>query len=665
MLCACTAPLSLATTNKARTFLVLQIRSSLHAIAIFACFIVAIALTAHIYWPGLDGPLLLDDGPNIFTYTDMPRLDIQSLTYVATHNNSGMLGRPIPSMSFGLTRFIHGDGSYWFKYENLMLHLICGSLLFWLALRLASSPKANLSQKQGVGIALVTTSIWLLHPLFVSTVLYSVQRIAILSTLFSLCAMLSYVIIRQNLNRRPLIGLIALVILYLVFVPLSVLSKETGALIPPLILSIELFLFGFKTESHREKIALFTFIASFVLIPILGGVFYFTTHLDSLLSGYAGRDFSLTERLLSECNAMLLYLKQLLLPRLSDMTLLHDDFPIQRTWDLGTVASLCTLILLVSITPFIYRRSPLAGLGIAWFFVGHTLESTVLPLELVFEHRNYLPGYGILLAATSLSMKVFAAHTPYLAYIAPLCILSFLGTLTSTRVYEWSSYNSWLQAAIIDHPNSPRARNNLADYYVRHGRIDKALAEVEVIKKLLPDDSAPWLHQFLLTCGGKDIPPDAIEEASIRLASKPFTMYGFKMIDRLGNVVLTRECPAVPANVLKKLTAHLIGNPRTASDPSVLNIALWSHAKALMVLDDYPGAVEYSLKAYNAFPSSLNPLVTLAYWQTSKNKFAAADETIAMLKRANESPLIEEGAEIEKLIKFRNTFERNRAPAPN
>ena len=43
------------------------------------------------------------------------------------------------------------------------------------------------------------------------------------------------------------------------------------------------------------------------------------------------------------------------------------------------------------------RRFPLAAFGIVWFLIGHSLESTFIPLELVHEHRNYLPLLGILL----------------------------------------------------------------------------------------------------------------------------------------------------------------------------------------------------------------------------------------------------------------------------
>ena len=45
----------------------------------------------------------------------------------------------------------------------------------------------------------------------------------------------------------------------------------------------------------------------------------------------------------------------------------------------------------------VYRANPVlkpVAFGIAFFLGGHLLESTVLPLELYYEHRNYLPSFG-------------------------------------------------------------------------------------------------------------------------------------------------------------------------------------------------------------------------------------------------------------------------------
>ncbi len=44
------------------------------------------------------------------------------------------------------------------------------------------------------------------------------------------------------------------------------------------------------------------------------------------------------------------------------------------------------------------RRYPLLLLAVLFFLVGHSMESTLIPLEMVYEHRNYLPGMLVCLA---------------------------------------------------------------------------------------------------------------------------------------------------------------------------------------------------------------------------------------------------------------------------
>ena len=47
----------------------------------------------------------------------------------------------------------------------------------------------------------------------------------------------------------------------------------------------------------------------------------------------------------------------------------------------------------------VWRWGRYLAFGIAWFLVGHSIESTVFSLELYFEHRNYFPGVGLFLLA--------------------------------------------------------------------------------------------------------------------------------------------------------------------------------------------------------------------------------------------------------------------------
>jgi len=82
------------------------------------------------------------------------------------------------------------------------------------------------------------------------------------------------------------------------------------------------------------------------------------------------------------------------------------------------------------------RRSPLATFEILFLFAGHRLESTLIPLELAFEHRNYLPSLGLILAAADLIGSATGALARFRPVIAALGLLA-LFSLSFARSWVW------------------------------------------------------------------------------------------------------------------------------------------------------------------------------------------------------------------------------------
>ena len=120
-----------------------------------------------------------------------------------------------------------------------------------------------------------------------------------------------------------------------------------------------------------------------------------------LWAGYDLRSFTLFERLLTEGRVLWFYLGLIVFPQLEHLGLYHDDIAISTglftPWT--TLPALVGLAWLAFLSWWTRTRAPLVSFGIAWFLIGHAMESTVLPLEIAHEHRNYLPLLGILLAA--------------------------------------------------------------------------------------------------------------------------------------------------------------------------------------------------------------------------------------------------------------------------
>ena len=204
--------------------------------------------------------------------------------------------------------------------------------------------------------------------------------------------------------------------------PLSILSKETGILFPAYVAAYELII----RRSERGRLDKLGRVILVLSLLVAVGIFpYLASPFGQwILSGYEIRSFSLVERLLTESRVIWEYLGWIAFPSLGSFALFHDDIVVSTSltdpW--STLPALIGLLGLVFWVAFNSRRFPLAAFGIVWFLIGHSLESTFIPLELVHEHRNYLPLLGILLLPVvwldSLAAKPGVTRTLALTLVA-------------------------------------------------------------------------------------------------------------------------------------------------------------------------------------------------------------------------------------------------------
>ncbi len=100
----------------------------------------------------------------------------------------------------------------------------------------------------------------------------------------------------------------------------------------------------------------------------------------------------------------MMYLGQILLPLPSHMPFNYDQLTISRTLiePLTTLPALLAVIALLAWAGLWRTRRPVFACGVLLFFAGHLLTSTIIPVEMAFEHRNHLPLIGVLLALADL-----------------------------------------------------------------------------------------------------------------------------------------------------------------------------------------------------------------------------------------------------------------------
>jgi hypothetical protein len=392
---------------------------------------------------------------------------------------------------------------------NLVIHLLTGLGLFLFsrllvrAYRRCNAP--DFPEAASIWLPVVVSGLWLVHPLNLTSVLYIVQRMTSLATLFLVCGLCLYVAGRLRMldNRR---GLPLILTGLLVFGGLAIFSKENGVLLPLYMLVAEITLFRFRGSKGQADKTVIIFFLITVAIPAALLLLYLAMHPGAILGGYSGREFTLTERLLTESRVLVFYLKMIIIPSITELGLYHDDIAVSHGLldPPTTLYSMITLAGLLLGALLLLKKRPLVSLGILWFFVGHVLESTLFPLEIAHEHRNYLADYGILLAASiAVTQAPLRRLAPLIRTATPLLFLILFSSTTWLRASQWSDNINQAIYEARHHPESfravfaagrihgrlaiqgqPGSEDKAYAYLERAGKLDKVsiMSEVTMIK---------------------------------------------------------------------------------------------------------------------------------------------------------------------------------------
>lgn len=436
----------------------MRIRLFLTCLAVAASLIVIT-----IYWPGHAGGFIFDDFPNLVDDPDwkVTDLDPAHWWHAASNGISSSLGRPLAMLSFAINHYFTGLDTEALKLTNIVFHALNTTLVLLLCFSLIRLAIDNPSDDRYVAwVALFCALAWAIHPLQVSTVLYVIQRMEIGAHTGVFIALLCYLKARQQQieGRRawPWFTItICATLMGLGF-------KETAALLPVYTLTIEVCLLKFQSNRNQNArgliffyVACFTGASAIFLIQVLP---------SSLADwAYATRDFTLSQRLLTQPRVLMMYLGQIILPLPNQLLFYYDNFSISTSMfsPPSTFWSALTLALLVFVGLQLRRRRPLISLGLGWFIGAHLLTSNVIPLELAFEHRNYFGTLGILLAGTSAFQEVINRLNKDAQLGIGIACLLFLSAVCLLQVRTWSDPFRLASSLASRNPDSVRANYSL------------------------------------------------------------------------------------------------------------------------------------------------------------------------------------------------------------
>ena len=437
------------------------------------------ALVFAVYSNSLQVPFLFDDISNIKEnpHIQLAELSLKEIAEAAF--KSPLRNRPVANISFAFNYYLHGYEVFGYHLVNILIHLANGLLLYLFAKQTLRFPCISKRYKQSKWIPFVTTFIWLVHPIQIQSVTYVVQRMNSMAILFYMLSFLLYIKARsigpQNRSWALYTGSLLAGIL-------AFGSKEISATLPVFILVYEWFFFQDLDRSwlKRNLVRLLMLLPVLVLITIL----YLGIHpLERILATYEIRDFTLGQRVLTEFRVVIFYLSLLVLPLPSRLNLQHDFVLSNSIVDPpSTLIAIITVVLLLGLSICLARRDRLISFCILWFLGNLVIESSVIGLEIIYEHRNYLPSMLILLMVVSLALQYnrFQVHV-----IGVMCSVALLFAIwTYQRNYTWTDDLLLWQDSVEKSPSMARPRNNWANALSRRRQHSAAIEQLELAIQL-------------------------------------------------------------------------------------------------------------------------------------------------------------------------------------
>lgn len=426
-----------------------------------------------LYFNSLDVPFYFDDAQNIETNKS---IQLEQITWSGLKQAavSKTPSRAIAYITFALNYYFGGEQLDGYHVVNIAIHIINAILLFWLVQLTLQLPALGINSRDAALVAFFTALLWLVNPLQTQTVTYIVERWNSLAVMFYLAAFLMYV--RGRLTLSP--GWRWL--LYAgctVSGVLGFFTKEITAVLPFFILLYEWFFFQDlkRPWSWRNLALIGVVMLVFVVIAAIYTGHY--SHYKALLSfelpEYNNRWFTLSERLLTEPRVVLFYLSLLAFPAPSRLNVEHD-FPLSYSlWNPPeTFFAIAALLVLLASAIWLAKRERLLAFCILWYLGHLVIESSVIGLEIIFEHRSYLPSIGVFLLVVSLAFRV---SIPHWMVAAGFCVLAAVWSVwTIERNAIWGDPVMFWSDAAAKSPDLARPYFSLGAVYATAGNLDAA-----------------------------------------------------------------------------------------------------------------------------------------------------------------------------------------------
>jgi len=534
-------------------------------------FLLALSLIYLIYTLAFPGAFYFDDHRPLSKLAFVDNFG-SAMEFIRSEA-SGDLGRPLSMITFLLNLEDWPNNPSGFLQVNIFIHLINGVLVFILThllLRLIQL-KATRATPHIQLIAVIAAVFWLALPIHTATNLISIQRMASFSSFFILmgCTVYLALLLKQSDLKSEIEGIVAkktyltqMSVLGL-FTLLAMLAKENGVLLPTLVLILELTLLAHvKQISANRQLRIYTLALLFLLV--LAALIWYSFKIGLTPEG---RNFTLLERLASQPLILIEYVSLSFFPISEQINPFHDNYLQLNKTKLQFILGIVIVVSAVIFSCLTRKKYPLIAFAILWFVGAHLIESSVIPLEYFFLHRNYLPLVGpciaIVVALANHSSKYKKALQVAFGFYL---IFIFLSLVQTTSI--WGDANRSSETWFMTQKGSARASGFLTEQLMKENKVKEAWLALELQIENCPSCLDNKLQAMILSCMlGQNQRTDELYQASIKQSSDGSPLY--RSPSALPNAfyyLSNNQCSAIDAKQLIDLNINILENPHLLSN---------------------------------------------------------------------------------------------------
>jgi protein O-mannosyl-transferase len=571
-----------------------------------------------IYSNSFQGDWHFDDFVNI---VKNPYIQIKSFTWeeiskCAYGLDQKRIARPLSYLSFALNYYFDGTNVFGYHVVNFIIHFLAAVFLFLLIYNTLKLPLLrDRYENIAYPLAALATFFWAINPLLVTSVSYIVQRMASMAGMFYIMSMYFY--LKGRTSGKLSLSIVFFIISF-VGGAASVLTKENSVMLPVSILLFDLLLIqGVSKDSVKKLIKI-------IILPIIIILFFgliYTGGFSNAFGGYELRDFTMMQRLLTEPRVILFYLSLLFYPINSRLTLLYGidvSHSLFQPWT--TIPSILLIIALIGIAIYIIKKRPLISFCIIFYFLNHLIEGSVFSLELLYEHRNYIPAMFLFIMPAEFclfALNYFSykkAIQFFISFGIILILFGFGDTTYRRNIIFCNDDKLWLDN-ITKYPNLSRPYSNLGNTYIAYGLREKGL---EVYNKAMSinnfaNTDIRAIHEYNLGLYYFD-------ERKLDKALTYFEKSSIILPDYLPNTIHIAKIKLLNGNNAE--AGHLIEMKlkKYPTNPELLDLF------SLILFKDgnLTQSEEFAKKALKSNPTAASPLVILAEIACKKGNYQGA-----------------------------------------